>query len=93
MNHLAERVNWDGIRNSFHKPSITEHAFNPQPLGDRDGGSELETSLVYSASSKTTKATKRNPVSKKQKQNKQKAGIVADAFNPSTLEAESDQCL
>jgi hypothetical protein len=35
--------------------------------------SEFEGSLVYRVSSRTARATQRNPVSKKTKQNKQKA--------------------
>jgi hypothetical protein len=34
--------------------------------------SEFEASLIYKVSSRTAKATQRNPVSKKQKQNKNK---------------------
>jgi hypothetical protein len=44
------------------------HAFNPSSRGDRDRQiSEFEASLVYRVSSRTARATQRNPVSKKQK--------------------------
>jgi hypothetical protein len=56
-----------------------------------------EVSLVYRVSSRTARATQRNPVSKtkqnKTKQNKTKKknsrAVVAHAFNPSTWEAEA----
>jgi hypothetical protein len=38
--------------------------------------SEFEASLVYRVSSRTAKATQRNPVSKKQKQNKTKKSVI-----------------
>jgi hypothetical protein len=43
------------------------HAFNPQHLGGRGRWiSEFKASLVYRVSSRTAKATQRNPVLKKQ---------------------------
>jgi hypothetical protein len=46
-------------------------------IGEHLGGrgrriSEFEASLVYRVSSRTARATQRNPISKKQKTNKQK---------------------
>ena len=53
---------------------MVAHAFNPST---REGGrgrriSEFEASLVYRVSSRTARAIQRNPVSKKQNQNKTK---------------------
>jgi hypothetical protein len=46
-------------------------------LGDRGRWiSEFEASLVYRVSSRTARATQRNPVSKKQKTNKQKKRFI-----------------
>jgi hypothetical protein len=46
------------------------HAFNPSTWEAEAGGflgiSEFEASLVYRVSSRTARATQRNPVSKKQ---------------------------
>jgi hypothetical protein len=68
-------------------------------LGGRGRGrriSEFEASLIYRVSSRTARATQRNPVSKTNKNNKTKQtnkkpktfafalGLVACAFNPST---------
>jgi hypothetical protein len=50
--------------------------------------SEFEASLVYKVSSRTARATQRNPVKKKNKK-QTKPGVVAHAFNPSTWEAEA----
>jgi RNase P/RNase MRP subunit p29 len=59
-------------------------AFNPSTLGGRGRQiSEFEASLVYRVNSRTARATKRNSVSNKTKQNK--TGMVVLAFNPSTL--------
>jgi hypothetical protein len=51
---------------------VVVHAFNPSTWGGRGKWiSEFEASLVYKVSSRTAKATQRNPVSKsKTKQNK-----------------------
>jgi hypothetical protein len=49
------------------------HAFNPSSQEGRSRQiSEFEASLVYKVSSRTARATQRNPVSKKTKQNKTK---------------------
>ena len=52
---------------------MVAHTFNPQHLEGRGRWiSELEASLVYRVSSRTARATPRNPVSKTNKQtNKQ----------------------
>jgi hypothetical protein len=65
--------------------------------------SEFKASLVYRVSSRTARATQRNPVSKKPKTNKQTPtkqtkscfllGVVAHAFNSSTPEAEAGRSL
>ena len=47
------------------------HTFDPRTQEAEAGGSQLKESLVYTVSSKTAKATQRNPVLKKKiKQNK-----------------------
>jgi hypothetical protein len=49
--------------------------------------SEFKASLVYRMSSRTARATQRNPVSKKQKQNKQKrvdAGAAVEKYTKNT---------
>jgi hypothetical protein len=66
--------------------------------------SEFEAILVYRVSSRTARATQRNPVSKnknktkqtdrqtdrqKEKENDQSWAMVVHAFNPSTWEAEA----
>jgi hypothetical protein len=65
--------------------------------------SEFKANLVYRVSSRTARATQRNPVSKNQKPNqtnqtnKQKTitsqAVVVHAFNPSTREAEAGRFL
>jgi hypothetical protein len=52
--------------------AVVAHAFNPSMLGGRGRQiSEFEASLVYRVSSRTARATQRNPVSEnKTKQNK-----------------------
>jgi hypothetical protein len=42
--------------------------------------SEFEASLVYRMSSRTARATQRNPISKKRKQNKQKNKTKKDTM-------------
>jgi hypothetical protein len=57
------------------KPSwaVVAQAFKSQHLGGRGRWiSEFEASLVYRVSSRTARATQRNPVSKKKKKQKQK---------------------
>jgi hypothetical protein len=58
------------------KPGVVVHAFNPSTRGA--GGrwiSEFEASLVYKVSSRTAKATQRNPVSKNPNNNNNKIKI------------------
>jgi hypothetical protein len=56
---------------------VVVHAFNPSTQEAEAGGSlEFEASLVYRVSSRTARATQRNPVSKnKTKNNKKKEGL------------------
>ena len=50
---------------------MVAHAFNPSTWDAEAGGFiEFETSLVYRVSSRTARATQRNPVSKNQKEKK-----------------------
>jgi hypothetical protein len=58
---------------------MVAHAFNPSRGRGRQI-SEFEASLVYKVSSRTARATQRNPVSKKQKQNKTKNHILMVDF-------------
>jgi hypothetical protein len=52
---------------------VVVHAFNPSTQEAEAGLSEFKASLVYKVSSRTTRATQRNPVLKnKTKQNKTK---------------------
>jgi hypothetical protein len=54
-------------------PGEVAYAFNPSNLGDKGRRiSEFEASLVYRVSSRTAKATQRNPVLKNQKKKKKK---------------------
>jgi hypothetical protein len=46
---------------------VVVHVFNPSTQEAEAGGFEFEASLVYKMSSRTARATQRNPVSKKQK--------------------------
>ena len=49
-------------------PGMVAHTFNPSTWEGRGRQiSEFEASLVYRVSSRTTRATQRNPVSKNQK--------------------------
>ena len=61
---------------------MLEHDFNPSKHsgGRARGISEFEDSLIYKVSSRTVRATQRNPASK----SLNKPGVVAHAFNPST---------
>jgi hypothetical protein len=59
---------------------VEAHAFNPST---REAGrgrqiSEFEISLVYKVSSRTAKATQRNPVSKKKKRVEVEADVVEE---------------
>jgi hypothetical protein len=52
-------------------PGMVAHAFNPSTWEAEAGRfSEFEASLVYRVSSRTARATQRNPVSKNKKQTK-----------------------
>jgi hypothetical protein len=52
---------------------VVAHTFNPSTREAEAGGSlEFKASLVYKVSSRTARATQRNPVSNKTKQNKTK---------------------
>ena len=57
--------------------------------------SEFEASLVYRVSSRTARATQRNPVLEKKQKEKRKfeLGVAAHDFNPSSGEAEADGVL
>jgi hypothetical protein len=66
---------------TFPLPDVVAHAFNPSMGGGGRRGrqiSEFEASLVYKVSSRTARATKRNPVSKNKtnKTNKQTKNIL-----------------
>jgi hypothetical protein len=54
--------------------AVVAHVFNPSTWEAEAGRriSEFEASLVYQVSSRTARATQRNPVSKKTKKKKQK---------------------
>ena len=56
---------------------MVAHAFNPSTWEAEAGGSEFEASLVYRVSSRTARATQRNPVSK----NRKKKNCNACAMN------------
>jgi hypothetical protein len=61
---------------------VVAQAFNPQHSGGRGRRtSEFEASLVYRVSSRTARATQRNPVSKHQKK---KCGWEIEAMNLKT---------
>jgi hypothetical protein len=50
------------------------HAFNLSTWEAEAGKSEFKASLVYRVSSKTARATQRNPVSKKKEKGKKRGG-------------------
>jgi hypothetical protein len=52
--------------------------------------SEFEASLVYRVSSRTARATQRNPVSKNQKKKKKKRQLQAPAYGFHSWEAEAE---
>jgi hypothetical protein len=63
--------------NILTEPGVVAHAFNPSTLGGRGRQiSEFEASLIYRVSSRTARATQRNPVSKKNK----KTNILTSVF-------------
>jgi hypothetical protein len=54
-------------------PGVVAHTFNPRQSGGRGRWiSEFEASLFYRVSSRTARATQRNPVLKNQKEKKTK---------------------
>jgi hypothetical protein len=53
------------------------HAFNPSTWEAEQAISEFETSLVYIVSSRTARATQRNPVSEKKKKKRANVGLGA----------------
>jgi hypothetical protein len=71
---------------------VVAHDFNPSTWEAEAGSSEFETSLVYRVSSRTARATQRNPVSKT-KQNKTKPKKQKQKpKNPNHSLAEGLQC-
>jgi hypothetical protein len=55
---------------------VVAHTFNPTTWGGRSRQiSEFEVSLVYRVSSRTARATQRNPVLKNKNQNKTKSQV------------------
>jgi hypothetical protein len=57
-------------------PGVVEHAFYPTTREEEAGRvSEFKASLVYRVSSRTARATQRNPVLKKKKEKKFPASI------------------
>jgi hypothetical protein len=71
--------------------AVVAHAFNPSTWEAEAGEflssrSELEVSLVYRVSSRTARATQRNPVSDKKKKKKKKKGrVLNDIVNIGVL--------
>jgi hypothetical protein len=62
---------------------VVANTFNPSTLGGRGRQIfEFEASLVYKVSSRTARATQRNPVSKNQKKKKKKKST---SYSPSLL--------
>jgi hypothetical protein len=53
---------------------VVAQAFNPSTWEAEAGEVEFEASLIYRVSSRTARATQRNPVSKKKKKKKEKGG-------------------
>jgi hypothetical protein len=66
----VDRVDWDDYRSCAFE-IIVEPGSGSQHLGGRDRRiSEFEASLIYRVSSRTARATQRNPVSKSHNQTK-----------------------
>ena len=68
----------NGLKNMMESQAVVAHACNPSTLARRGRQiSEFEASLVYKVSSRTARATQRNPVSekKKKKEKKKKTNI------------------
>jgi hypothetical protein len=59
----------DSFKNNLQGRAVVAHAFIPSTW-------EAEASLVYRVSSRTARATQRNPVSKKTKKEKKKKRII-----------------
>jgi hypothetical protein len=59
--------------------AVVVHDFNPSRGGRGRQISEFEDSLVYRVSSKTARATQRNPVSKKKKKKKKRALVMVSS--------------
>ena len=75
---MPEHHSFEGLRVCYRR---TVHAFNPSTWEAEAGGFlEFEVSLVYRVSSRTARATQRNPVSKnktpKRKTNKQTEFVI-----------------
>ena len=69
------------------------HAFNPSPWEAEAGGSyELEASLVYRVSSKTVRATQKNPVSKKPNQTKTKPSSSVKQMGSQLKRLKTELC-
>jgi hypothetical protein len=65
------------VRKGSISQAVVAHAFNPSKEGGRGRRiSEFEASLVYRMSSRTARATQRNPVSKKKKKEKERKGAT-----------------
>jgi hypothetical protein len=60
------------IKISISSRAVVAHAFNSSTWEAEAGGFEFSASLVYRVSSRTARATRRNPASKKQKKKKKK---------------------
>jgi hypothetical protein len=58
------------LRRAEMQPGVVAHAFNPSTREAERWISEFEASLVYKVSSRTARATQRNPVSRKTKKKK-----------------------
>jgi hypothetical protein len=75
---------------------VVANAFNPSTWEAEAGRFlEFEGSLVYKVSSRTARATQRNPVSKSKKKKKKKSWppsqmVVAHAFDPLRRQREMD---
>jgi hypothetical protein len=60
------------LKSISQSPGVVAHTFNPSTREAERQASEFEASLVYKVSSRTARATQRNPVSKKKKKKKPK---------------------
>jgi hypothetical protein len=57
------------LKKTKQMPGVVAHAFNPSTW-EAEAGKFLKASLVYKVSSRTARATQRNPVSKNKNKNK-----------------------